>query len=100
MSEILTATIGVGMFYLLLNPQRIRDRTMFLGACIALAVSVLVQALAPFGADQAKWALVLRVLATVAALGCLYIAINPFQREPSASATTPTQGGDEGETHG
>lgn len=88
MNESLTVAIGVGLFYLLLNPGRVRNPPMLTFAGIAYAVSIAITLIARFGDGAGKAAVIISVLGTVSALVCIYIAINPFDPAPSAAASS------------
>ena len=79
MNGMLTAAIGVGLFYLLLHPDRVKNTLWFFIASLCFVASLLPDLLTRFGTNPAKVAAVLSVLLTAATVVFVFLAINPFK---------------------
>lgn len=78
MNELLTVALGVGLFYLFLNPDKVCRPKMLVQSVISYCVSVLVTLLVILNDDGPKLGFAVNVLATVASLACLFAAISPL----------------------
>lgn len=95
MDDILTAFIGMGLFYLGLHPEYVRQRAMFVNAIVSFVVTILVTLVVVLNDDGPTVGIVIKTLASVTSVIFIFLAIDQppkITRRASARTTMDTDG--------